>query len=46
MNNYTPTIRIPIDDLQIVSAITAHAVARLALQAWRWFVALCEEIAG
>lgn len=31
--------------LQIVAATAAYAVIWLALQAWRWFVAFCEEIA-
>lgn len=31
--------------LQIFAAIAVYAVAWLALQAWRWLVAFCEEIA-
>lgn len=31
--------------LQIVAAIAVYAVVWLALQAWRWLVAFCEEIA-
>jgi len=41
MINITP---LTIVIFQIIAACVAYAVAWLMLQAWRWFVAWCEEI--
>jgi len=40
-----PITPLTIVALQIIAAIVAYAVVWLALQAWRWFVAFCMEIA-